>query len=119
HEADAPLREIAQAAVKQARRAAAAAEGEVALVNEEGSQTAHGRIARDARADDPAADDEDVKDFVRCTGHRLVNISRNSPTFSTIKSGGGLTDSACWRVLSPLSTSTPTAPAARAIAMSV
>src|SRR5438552_1173343 len=58
HQPDAALLKIAQSAVQETTRSAAGAGGEVMLIDESYSQSAHGRVARDAAADDAAADHE-------------------------------------------------------------
>ena len=60
-ETDAALGEVAKAAVEQAGGSAGGAEGEVGFVEKRDAQAAHGGVARDAGADDAAADDEDVE----------------------------------------------------------
>ena len=53
--------EVAQPAVDQLAAAAAGAAGQVALLQQAGAEPAGHRVERDARADDTAADDEDVE----------------------------------------------------------
>ena len=60
-EADAALSEVTNAAVEQATGTAARSKSEVMLFDETNTEPTHGRVARDARADDAAADDEDVE----------------------------------------------------------
>jgi hypothetical protein len=60
-ESDPTLGEVAQTAVEKAGGFAGGAGGEIVLFDEGGAQAAHGRVARDAGADDAAADDEDVE----------------------------------------------------------
>ena len=76
HQADAALGEIADAAVEQAAGAAARAGGEVVLLDQRGSESAHGRVAGNAGADDAAADHEHVEpargEAIDCRGAGLV-----------------------------------------------
>ena len=68
HQTEIEVLEIAQAAVDQPRRTGARASAEIAGVHQRGTETAQGRVARDAPARDPAADHEQVH---RLRLHRL------------------------------------------------
>jgi hypothetical protein len=47
--------------MEQTARSAARARSEVALIDDRGAKRSHGRIARDAGADNASADDEHVE----------------------------------------------------------
>ena len=61
HQADVPLRQVSQAAMQKPRRAAAGSGGEIGLLDESDSQSAHGGVARYTGADDTAANDENIQ----------------------------------------------------------
>lgn len=61
HQPDAALREIPESAVQQPAGPAARAKGKIVLLHQPGAQPAQRGVARDARADDAAADDEHVQ----------------------------------------------------------
>ncbi len=64
--------EVAKAAVDQLRRGARRGGAEVAAVDERDAEAGAGRFVRDAGADDPAADDEQVEGRAREFGARCV-----------------------------------------------
>src|SRR5262249_51509528 len=61
HQVELVLLEVAQPAVDQLRAASAGGPREVALFDEQDREAAAGRIARDARAVDPPAHDQEVE----------------------------------------------------------
>ena len=64
-QSEAALGQVAQAAVQQPAGSAAGAEGQIVLLDQPDAQAAHGRIAGDARPDDPAADHQHVEHIGR------------------------------------------------------
>jgi len=68
HQPQIAVLQIAEAAVDQPGRAAARASRHVAFIHEGDAKAAQRRVARDARAGDPAADDQHVH---RLGGHRV------------------------------------------------
>src|ERR671939_1724458 len=65
HEADFSVLQVTQPAMYQSRRPTGCTGGEIALVQQEHLQAAHRRIARNACAVDPSADDDRVKRSAR------------------------------------------------------
>jgi len=72
HQPDASLRQVAYAAVQQSARPARRAEREVALLDQRHTQPAHRRVARHARADNPATDHQHIDIGV---GERMRHVS--------------------------------------------
>ena len=67
-ETDASLGQVSNAAVQQSAGATARTRGKVGLFDDRGSQTAHRSIARDAGADDSAADHQHIEWFAAQLG---------------------------------------------------
>ena len=67
-QSDASLGQVANAAVQQSAGAAACTGSKVGLFDDRGSQAAHRGIARDARADDSAADHQHIEWFATQLG---------------------------------------------------
>jgi hypothetical protein len=61
HEAEIEVLQVAKAAVDELARAARGARGEVGLLDQRDRVAAGGGVERDARAGDPAADDDEVE----------------------------------------------------------
>src|SRR2546428_7014613 len=65
--------EIAQPAVDQPGRPGSGAGAEVGLLDDRDGEPAKGRVARDARPDDPAAYDEEIDGTAAERPHRLIS----------------------------------------------
>jgi hypothetical protein len=101
HSPELAVREVAEAAVHEARRAARRAAREIAALDERDLQPSGDGVERDAGAGDPAADDEDVEALSRealevplaRAGRELI-VAQNfasvqsSPTPTSTASGG-------------------------------
>ena len=77
NQADAALGKVTNAAVEQAAGTAAGAGGKIVLFDQAGAQPAHRRVPNDARADDAAADDEQVERFFNERRNRLCAMVRH------------------------------------------
>src|SRR5256885_7990881 len=75
HQSEVEELEIAKSAVDQAGRTGCGAGAEVGLLHEGDLEPTKGGVARDARPDDPAADDEEIDGAVAERPHRLVSRS--------------------------------------------
>ena len=90
HEARSRRGQVAQAAVDESGRACGGAAAEIVLLDQRDLQAAQRGVARDAAADDPAADDDDVERRLSCDGvghaleHRLVQVGRACPGRSAL-----------------------------------
>src|SRR5262249_182778 len=125
HKPNTALGQIAQSAVQQPARTAARPEGEIVLFHQRHAQAAHRPIAGNAGTHNTTADDQNIYVSVLqggegrrslCNGlaHTAFasrSISPSSLILGIMRSGAGLYWRASSKVVSPVSTSTPTAPA--------
>ena len=73
HEREVEQLEVAKSAVDQACRSRGRPRGEVVLLDERDREAAQGRVARDPRSDDPAADDQEIDGAAAERPHRLFS----------------------------------------------
>ena len=72
HQREVEQLEISQTAVDQPGRPRRGAGSEIGLLDQRDLEPAKGRVARDARSDDPAADDQEIDGAAAERPHRLI-----------------------------------------------